>query len=86
MSIWEKIDEMEKAITEAKDENSVLWDHVEDFADEVEAAREAGDEEDVKRFSRKMRLAEKQAETSLKRLEYMTAYLDGLKFAAENYF
>ena len=86
MSIWAKIDEMEKAIAEADKENSVLWDHVEDFEDEAEAAREAGAEEDVKRFTRKANVARKKADASLQRLEYMRAYLDGLKFAAENCF
>lgn len=76
---------MEKAIEEVYNENAALWSRVEDFEDEVEAAREAGDEEDVKKFTKKLNAARTKAERTYNNLEFMRGYLEGLKEAEDRY-
>lgn len=84
-SILKRIEAMEKAIEEVYNENTALWSRVEDFEDEVEAAREAGDEEDVKKFTKKLNAARTKAERTYNNLEFMRGYLEGLKEAEDRY-
>ena len=84
-SILKRIESMEKGIKEVDAENIVLWNRVEDFYDEVELAREAGNEEDVKKFTKKLNAARTRAERTYNNLQFMRGYLEGLKEAEDRY-
>lgn len=85
MDIWKRIDSLEEAIRRVDDQNTVLWNRVEDFYDQVELAKEAGDEEGVKEFTRKLNAARVKAEGTFNNLQFMRGYLEGLKEAERMY-
>lgn len=85
MDIWKRIDSLGEAIRTVDAQNTVLWNRVEDLDDEVELARESGDEEGVKELTRKLNAARVKAEGTFNNLQFMRGYLEGLKEAERMY-